>query len=73
MADEVIPAGTRTRKVKTQAQPKAPKPSPKKKKVVSARHAGKGRPRNEPDEYEVCCLYDFNVFCGAMEMLLVRC
>lgn len=53
-ADEVIPAGTRTRKVKAQAQPKVPKPSPKKKKVVSARPVTKGRPRKEPEEYEVC-------------------
>lgn len=59
-ADEVMPAGTRTRKVKVRAEPKAPKPAQKKKKVVS-KPVAKGRYRSEPEEYEVCCIYIFSL------------
>lgn len=80
-ADEVIPAGTRTRKVKVRAEPKPPSLPPKKKRVVH-KHASRARPTNEPEEYEVCCVcisslcltyqgkWLLHASCG--ELLLVR-
>lgn len=64
--DEVIPAGTRSRKVKTKAEKKLVKPPPKKKSRVSASQAAKGKARGgkqnvEPKEYEVEAVVDHRV------------
>nr|XP_053645525.1 M-phase phosphoprotein 8-like isoform X2 [Cherax quadricarinatus] len=58
--EEVIPAGTRSRKVKTKAEKKVVRPPPKKKAKVSA-PKGKAGIQIEPKEYEVEAVVDHRV------------
>lgn len=52
-ADEVIPAGTRSRKVKTKAEKKVVKPPPPKRRKLLPQGNKKGIKKEEPEEFEV--------------------
>ncbi|XP_042870415.1 M-phase phosphoprotein 8-like isoform X3 [Penaeus japonicus] len=51
--DEVIPAGTRSRKVKTKAEKKVVKPPPPKRRKLLPQGNKKGIKKEEPEEFEV--------------------
>lgn len=54
LAEEVIPAGTRSHKVKTKTEKKVVRPPPKKKpRVLATSPKGKAQIQSVPQEYEV--------------------
>ncbi|XP_045613355.2 ABC transporter F family member 4-like isoform X2 [Procambarus clarkii] len=60
--EEVIPAGTRSRKVKTKAEKKVVRPPPKKKpRVLATSPKGKAQIQSVPQEYEVEAVVDHRV------------
>ncbi|KAG0723307.1 Chromobox 5 [Chionoecetes opilio] len=60
--DEVMPAGTRTRKVKVRAEPRPPKPLTAKKRPAATHSRSIGRASHrEPEEYEVESVVDHRV------------
>ncbi|XP_047500564.1 M-phase phosphoprotein 8-like isoform X2 [Penaeus chinensis] len=59
--DEVIPAGTRSRKVKTKAEKKVVKPPPPKRRKLLPQGNKKGIKKEEPEEFEVEAVVDHRV------------
>ena len=58
MLDEVMPAGTRTRKVKVKAEPKPLKPVlPKRRQPFPPKPVGRPPIKKESEEYEVCTIF----------------
>ncbi|MPC60003.1 Heterochromatin protein 1 [Portunus trituberculatus] len=58
--EEVMPAGTRTRKVKVRAEPKPLKPVlPKRRQPFATKPVGRPALKKEPEEYEVCSILTY--------------